>query len=647
MRNTIKKAAGFSAQHAWLVLSIALVLTLFSVWGISKLPVYTASKALMPQKIPVAQRLQKFIDKFGSASDLIVVLENAPRSEMESFASDLAAELRVQPEISQASERLNPDFFLKNAFLMIPPDQMKPLSGLLDSIKKKKKFPEWQGLNQALDSTGKWLRNPPPLSNIGLNMKTAEESVGLLVFFFEEWQRFLESDHPRPSKVDWTRLLIRQGAEGLTKSYFSSNDNKMLFVFVHARNSSEEFSSLQPFIHRINMVSRGLIDKYKAQRRTPPTIAYTGLPAILYEEYIAIQRDIKLVIITAAFFVLLMILFSMRSIKWALVIFIPMGLGVIWSSALTFLVIGHLTIVTSGFTAILFGLGCDYGIFSSSRIMEERRKGAALVEAISTGMAASYKAILTAGGASVLIFGALSTVEFPGFSELGIVAGLGVLLVLAATIFVQPAIYALLPPPIPKPKVKSQTESTVNEKSGSFNMSRVTAAGLLLVAVVSAGLGIYKGILIPFDYDVMELLPKNSEAAKYQKRMVNESDFQGEVIIFTASTPEEARRISEEAANLKSIARVQSMASFFPPDADDRVQKAKMAAQMVADSPTANKFRNLKRVSLSLKEFNKLRALIKKGPELIDRFQEQAFSAGHSTLINNLGTVAGSTYDDY
>ena len=280
-------------------------------------------------------------------------------------------------------------------------------------------------------------------------------------------------------------MLVKQGAEGLTKSYFSSNDNKMLFVFVHARNSSEEFSSLQPFIHRVNLVSRGLIDKYKVQGRKPPTLAYTGLPAIIYEEYTAIQRDIKLVIITAAIFVLLLILFSMRSIKWALVIFIPMGLGVIWSSGLTFLVIGHLTIVTSGFTAILFGLGVDYGIFASSRIMEERRKGAALVDAISTGMAASYKAILTAGGASVLIFGALSTVEFPGFSELGIVAGLGVLLVLVATIFVQPALYALLPPPVPKLKVKSQTESTAHEKSPrSFNISPVTAAALILLAVV-------------------------------------------------------------------------------------------------------------------------------------------------------------------
>ncbi|MBI4767505.1 MAG: MMPL family transporter [Deltaproteobacteria bacterium] len=638
MRNTIKKAAGFSAQNAWLVLSMALALTLFSLWGISKLPVYTARKALMPQKIPVAQRLQKFIDKFGSASDLIVVLENAPRAEMESFASDLANELRLQPEISQASERLNPDFFLKNAFLMIPPDQMKQLSGLLDLIKKKKKPPEWPGLNKALDSAAKWLRNPPPLSKSGLNIKTAEESLGLSVFFFEEWQRFLESDHPIPSKVDWSRLLVKQGAEGLTKSYFTSNDNKMLFVFVHARNSSEEFSSLQPFIHRVDLVSRGLIDKYKARGRTPPTLAYTGLPAIIYEEYTAIQRDIKLVIITAAVFVLLLILFSMRSIKWALVIFIPMGLGVVWSSGLAFLVIGHLTIVTSGFTAILFGLGVDYGIFASSRIMEERRKGAALVEAIATGMAASYKAILTAGGASVLIFGALSTVEFPGFSELGIVAGLGVLLVLVATLFVQPALYALLPPSIPKlNRHAPQGRGTANEMSGRpFNLSRVTAAALLLLAVVLAGFGIYKGISVPFDYDVMELLPKNSEAAKYQKRMVHESDFQGEVIVFTASTIEEGRRISEEAVQLKSIARVQSMASFFPPDADDRVQKAKTAAQMVAASSTANKFRNLKDVSLSLKEFNKLRALVKKGPELIDRFQEQAFSAGHSTLIKNL-----------
>ncbi len=635
MRNTIKKTARFSAEHPWLILSIALVLTLLSIWGLSRLPVYTSRKALLPKETPVAKRLQKFIDKFGSASDLIVVLENAPRAELESFASDLADALRVQPEISQASERLDMEFFLNNAFLMIPADQLKQLSRVMDFFNKKKKTPAWPGLNRVLGQTEKWLQHPPPLSDLNLDLKTAQESVELSVFILEEWQRFLESDHPNPSIIAWNRLLAEFGAEGLTKSYFSSKDNKMLFVFVHARNSSEEFSSLNPFIRRVKEVSQGLMDKYKALGKSPPTVGYTGLPAIIYEEYTAIQRDIRLILVTAACFVLLLVLFSMRSIKWALVIFIPMGLGVVWSSGLTFLVIGHLTIVTSGFTAILFGLGVDYGIFSSSRIMEERRKGVPLVEAISIGMSASYKAILTAGGASVLIFGALSTVEFPGFAELGIVAGLGVLLILMATIFVSPAIYALIPPRIPQ--AKYLTVSSDDEKgSQPFNMPRIAAATIISLAVVLAGFGIYKAFFIPFDYDVMEMLPKNSKAAKYQKRMVQESDFQGEVIVFTAPTIEEARRISEEAAKLKSISHVQSMASLFPPDSADRVQKAKKAGLMVAGSPDVKKFLNLKRVSLSKEEFRKLRAVLIKGTGLIDELQEQAFSAGHSALINNL-----------
>ena len=150
MHNTIKKAARYSAEHTWLVLSVALVLTLLSIWGISKLPVYTARQALLPKKTAVAQRLQKFMDKFGSASDLIVVLENAPQAEMESFATDLAGELRVQPEISQVSERLDLDFFLKNAFLMIPADQMKQLSKVMDFFKKRKVPPEWPGLKKGV-----------------------------------------------------------------------------------------------------------------------------------------------------------------------------------------------------------------------------------------------------------------------------------------------------------------------------------------------------------------------------------------------------------------------------------------------------------------------------------------------------------------
>ena len=71
---------------------------------------------------------------------------------------------------------------------------------------------------------------------------------------------------------------------------------------------------------------------------------------------------------------------------------------------------------------------------------------------------------------------------------------------------------------------------------------------LLVFAVVTAGVGAVWSTKIPFNYDVLAMLPKDSEAVYYQRKMVEESDFQAETVLFTASTMEEARRLADEAA---------------------------------------------------------------------------------------------------
>ena len=123
-----------------------------------------------------------------------------------------------------------------------------------------------------------------------------------------------------------------------------------------------------------------------------------------------------------------------------------MGLGTLFNLALTAVCIGHLTLLTSGFTAVLFGLGVDYGIFMSTRIIEELAKGRTLVDGIAKGVAASGKALITASMATALIFIALTTVPFTGFAELGVVAGMGVFMIVLSTLVIQPALFAVLPP---------------------------------------------------------------------------------------------------------------------------------------------------------------------------------------------------------
>jgi hypothetical protein len=63
------------------------------------------------------------LTKFGAASDLVVALDGAPRAELTSFATELAAELRAEPAIGPVTERLDPRFFLKHAYLLMPAER--------------------------------------------------------------------------------------------------------------------------------------------------------------------------------------------------------------------------------------------------------------------------------------------------------------------------------------------------------------------------------------------------------------------------------------------------------------------------------------------------------------------------------------------
>ncbi len=635
----VAKLAEYLASHPWRVLALALVLSLAAGWAAAQLPVHTSRQALLPQDTDVARRFNAFLKNFGAAADLIVVLEGAPREELERFAGELAGKLRAEPEISQATDRLDMGFFLEHAYLLMPAERLDQLAALPGQPLA------GGGLEEHLRKALDWSKNPPPLGDMDTDLKTAEESLKLAGFFLEEWQRWLSAAQT-PDALDWGGLLAQHGAGGMAKGYFTSRDGRMLFVFVHPKNPSEDFKSIGPFVDKVKQASAELAAQAKAAGRAPPTVGLTGLPAIEYEEYVNIRKDITLVIFTSAGLIAALILLVVRSLRWAALIFIPMGLGVLWSLGLALVTVGHLTIITAAFIAILFGLGADYGIFTSSRIAEERRAGKPLIEAIGAGIGASFIAVLTAGGASLLIFSVLATVDFPGFAELGVVAAKGVMMILISTWMVQPALYALLPPKLgeipPAPLLQKRELKAADDGRSKGRYPKPVAVVLVVLALGCAGFGVFKGLAIPFNYDVLAMLPKDSQAAQYQRRMVAESDYQAEVVIFTAKDMAEARRITAEAGQFKTIAQVQSLTNLFPPDAEARLQKALNIGESFAQAGYVKQVAELSQTGLSVKSFELLQAVLANSLGIIDEAQEQAFSAGHANLVESLEKVRGS-----
>ncbi len=622
-----RAAQCFARNPGW-VLAVALVISLLAGWATVQLPVYTSRQALLPQNTEVAQRFNRFLENFGAGSDLIVVLEGAPRHELEAFADDLAKQLEAEPEIDQATARLDPAFFLQHAYLLMPMAELDKLAHLKNAA-----LFSPTGLEATLQQALQWSQQPTAFGADGTDLANAESHLKLAGFFFAEWQRWLTLETP-PKNLDWQRLLAKNGT-AVAGGHFASRDGRMLFLFVHPSRPTDNFENLGPFVTKVRQVSADLSAQAQAAGRMAPTVGLTGLPAIEYEEYTNIRQDIFLVLLTSASLVAALILLVVRSLRWAGLIFIPMGLGVLWSLGLALITVGHLTLITAAFIAILFGLGADYGIFTSSRIAEERRAGKPLVMAIGDGIGSSFGAVLTAGGASLLIFSALATVDFPGFAELGVVAAKGVLMILLNTWIVQPALYALMPPTLPAPRAPAATK----QQTWPERFPLPVAVSLLLLALGSAGFGAVKGLAIPFDHDVLAMLPKDSQAAYYQRRMVAESDFQAEAIVFIARDLADARRISQEAAKQPSIAQVQSLAGLFPEDADARFRKALDISASLSNAQYAGHIAELKQTGVSAKSYALLQAVLANAIPAIDNAQEQAFSAGHARWVASLEEI--------
>lgn len=629
----VARLAESFARNPWKVLGLAMLLSVLAAWATMHLPIHTSRQALLPQDTEVAKRFNDFLKNFGAASDLIVVLEGRPRPELEAFANELAEKLREEPEIGQATSRLDIGFFLNHSYLLSPPEVLSRLASIADEPGLLSGGLE-DGLRQALTSS----KGQSLLGGPDTDLKTAEAGLNLASFLLDEWQRWLSAG-PIPSELDWHRLLANSGAGGPADAYFVSRNGGMLFLFVHPKNPSEDFKHLGPFVEKVRTVSGALAGQAIAAGRTPPTVGLTGLPAIEYEEFFNIRKDILLVILTSAALIAALIVLVVRSLRWAVLIFVPMGLGVLWSLGLALVTVGHLTIITAAFIAILFGLGADYGIFTSSRIAEERRAGKPLVEAIGAGIGASFTAVLTAGGASLLIFGALSTVDFPGFSELGIVAAKGVMMILISTWMVQPALYALFPPHLKQTRVLATEPLRPGPGKSDGRFPTPVALVLVILAIGCAVIGGVKGYNIPFDYDVLSMLPKDSQAAHYQRRIVEESDYQAEVIIFTARDMAEARRITHEAGQLKSIAQTQSLANLFPADADERLRKAVNIGAKFSNAGYSKQIETLDKTGLSEKSFELLKELLEQAGGIIDNAEEQAFSAGHGHWVEQLENI--------
>ncbi|MCP3962632.1 MAG: MMPL family transporter [bacterium] len=334
--------------------------------------------------------------------------------------------------------------------------------------------------------------------------------------------------------------------------YLASRDRGLFFIFVQPDDPTSSAETIAPFVRGVREV---LSDAGLEARGVRAGL--TGMPEYALDDREIIERDVSRLSAVAAGLILLLFVSAFGAFRRPLMVTAALLVGVGTTIGLVAFFPGHLTLLSAFFASILFGLGVDYGIHIVDRVEELVAAGRPEPEAIPSAIAALAPSLRTGALTTASVLLAMQLSGFKGFEELGLIAGVGVLVCLLTMVTVLPALLALFAAPArrERPLARRRIGRVLCALQSRRAAGLLTAAALLCLLAGSPG----------FDTDYLNLQPRDSEAVRLEREMVRRSDYSPEFAVFTAESEEVVKDLVWRLADDDTVAAVRSLRDFEVP----------------------------------------------------------------------------------
>jgi len=374
------------------ILVVALVASLIGGYYASKLTLESDLAELLPDNYESVKALERIKQEVGGVGNLQVVVETDSIESAIAFAEDLAPRLMASPLVNYLDYKSDTEFYEKYGIL------------LLDM--------------QEIDSLHTAIRD-----------KIDEEKQKLNPLYVDD---LFGDDDQTENGNDWAGWEEKY-EEKIPREYYINKDSTALFIKVLPKKTDTDIAFAQEFYQKIKQIVETMdTDEYDPDM----TIDYSGNFKTKIDEYNVVRDDI---LGTAYFgfsgvFILIMIYF--RRLSGAILITLTLVMSLTWTFGITYGVIGNLNTITGFLFVILFGLGIDYGIHAFARYVESRSSGMSFESAVEKMVAQTGRALTTTSVTTSAAFFSLMLMDFKGFSDLGFIAGVGILSALVAMVVV-------------------------------------------------------------------------------------------------------------------------------------------------------------------------------------------------------------------
>src|SRR5437868_13261551 len=250
-------------------------------------------------------------------------------------------------------------------------------------------------------------------------------------------------------------------------------------------------------------------------------------------------------------------------------------IGLSITAAAGLAMVGSLNLLSVAFAVLFIGLGVDFGIQFSVRYRSERFKNDDLRQALEEAARRAAVPLSLAAMATAAGFLCFLPTDYKGISELGEIAGVGMLVAFTSSITVLPALLRLLNPPGEKEPVGYAFLAPVDRFLEKHRV--IIVVGTLLIAI--AGLPLL--YFMKFDFNPMNLRnPKAESIATFLDLRKDPNTGANAIDVLTHSEAD-AKKIEARLEKLPEVLRVRSLDSFVPADQPAKLKLIEKATKVV------------------------------------------------------------------
>jgi hopanoid biosynthesis associated RND transporter like protein HpnN len=543
----VARVVRLSTRHAWVVIAAFFVAAIVAGVYVSRhIAINTDSSKLLSSSLPWRQQEERLNQLFPQRTDLITAVIDATTPEAADEAADaLAKALIDQKDVVRAVTR--PDggeFFARNGILFLGVDDVRRN---MDELIKAEPFLG----TLALDPTLRGILGAISQSLEGVRLKkTTLEDIEPAVSAIADALEGVEQGR-RPA-FSWRRLISGRAPE---------RSDLRRFVNIQAVLN---YGDLQPGGEATKAV-RATIAKLGLTPERGVTVRLTGSVPLSDEEFSTIADGAALNGMVTIVVVLLILWLALRRVRIVLAVLINLAVGLSFTAAVGLAMVGALNLISVAFAVLFIGLGVDFGIQFSVRYRAERFADRDLLEALEhTGLGVARPLLLAAASIAAAFYSFLPT-AYVGLSELGLIAGTGMIIAFLTTVTLLPALLSVLKPAGEAAPVGWAWLAPLDH---FLDKQRYWVVGLTLAAVV-LGLPLLRGL--SFDFNPLNLRSKQAESVSTLLDLMRDPDTSPNTIDVLEPNVASASAMAEKLSKVPEVAKVRTLESFVPKDQDEKL----------------------------------------------------------------------------